>query len=159
MKTRFTKQVLIKEVQNVMKDFRLPFSSEDFVARDEIGGITVKVYCDPEYPMDSVAEQVNPLSQGAFWESEDVFVFWWDKEDLISFESEYFGESRKNTARRKIRVEESLDFDIRDNLMHDLYNAIGNVMFKYRNYDITEEEFDSILEEVSMRFWEDPGWN
>ncbi len=51
---------------------------------------------------------------------------------------------------KKISIEESLDFDIRDNLTHDLYNAIGNVMFKYRNHDITEEDFDSILEEVSM---------
>jgi hypothetical protein len=46
---------------------------------------------------------------------------------------------------KKISIEESLDFDIRDNL-----TAIGNVMFKYRNHDITEEDFDSILEEVSM---------
>lgn len=42
--------------------------------------------------------------------------------------------------------------DILDNMTHDLYNAVGKVMFKYRNEYISKSDFENVMEFVTTRF-------
>ena len=50
------------------------------------------------------------------------------------------------------KLHEGLDFDVQNRLMHELYNAIGDVMFKFRRYDITKNDFEMVVDEVVLRF-------
>ena len=50
------------------------------------------------------------------------------------------------------KLHEELDFDVQDRLMHALYNAIGDVMFKFRRYDITKSDFEMVVDEVVLLF-------
>ena len=62
----------------------------------------------------------------------------------------YFGDKYGKRLEGKSRMngrnlKEELDEDVRDNLTHDLFNAIGDVLFNYRNYHINAEEFEEIM--------------
>ena len=59
----------------------------------------------------------------------------------------------KKSNRR--RINESLDFNTKDNLTRDLYHAMEKVMIKYKRYDITEDDFYYALEEAASHFCED----
>lgn len=50
------------------------------------------------------------------------------------------------------KLHEELDFDVQDRLMHALYNAIGDVMFRFRRHDITKNDFETVMDEVVLRF-------
>lgn len=49
------------------------------------------------------------------------------------------------------KLKEELAENVRDDLTHDLFNAIGDVLFNYRNYHITADEFEEIMEFVTDR--------
>lgn len=50
------------------------------------------------------------------------------------------------------KLNEELDFDVRDDIQHDLYRAVSDVMFKYRRYNISAKEFEEMMEYVTVRF-------
>lgn len=44
--------------------------------------------------------------------------------------------------------------EILDNLSNDLYNAVGDVMFKYRDFDISKETLYDIIRRNTDRFYD-----
>lgn len=44
-----------------------------------------------------------------------------------------------------------------DNLRDDLFKAVADVMFKYRDFDISRETFDDIMSHNMDKFY-DPNW-
>ena len=58
-------------------------------------------------------------------------------------------------------MHESYDLNDYDQLASrvksDVYNALTDVMFKYRNYDVSKEMLDEAIEWFQIHFWEDFG--
>lgn len=52
----------------------------------------------------------------------------------------------------EVPTEETLD-----NLRDDLFEAVADVMFKYRDFDIPRETFDDIMSHNMDKFY-DPNW-
>lgn len=71
-------------------------------------------------------------------------------------------------AVKKLRLKEDYDEDfysnlkpvtsqILDELSEDLYKAVADAMFEYRDFDITREMLDDIIRKNMDRFY-DPTW-
>lgn len=52
------------------------------------------------------------------------------------------------------RLNESLDENTYSDFQSDIYNALGNVFFKYREVKPSEEDFDRAMEWFNTHFWE-----
>ena len=59
---------------------------------------------------------------------------------------------------RRLNLKEELDEhyfeEILNDLRNDLYNAVSDVMFKYRYYDIPRETLDDIISKNMDRFYD-----
>lgn len=64
----------------------------------------------------------------------------------------YFAEIVENDIYESKRIVKEDRFDTWDDLTHDLFNAVAEVMFKYRNEDITSEDFRSVMDFVIDKF-------
>ena len=64
----------------------------------------------------------------------------------------YFAEIAEDDIYESKRIVKEDRFDTWDDLTHDLFNAIAKVMFKYRNRDITSEDFREAMDFVVDKF-------
>lgn len=59
---------------------------------------------------------------------------------------------------RRLNLKEKIDGyyseEILNDLRNDLYNAVSEVMFKYRYYDIPRETLDDIISKNMERFYD-----